>query len=91
MVTNFSLLPGKLASTSSIHWLEPYGSATRVVRVETKASAWPTFANGGPLQIEILEWDQARKREAEWHDLVDRCLEPNPFLEPAFALSGAQQ
>lgn len=51
----------------------------------------PAFANDNPSRVEILEWDDAQRQVAAWRDLVAHCLEPNPFLEPAFALSHARQ
>ena len=52
--------------------------------------AFRTYANERPLRVEVLAWDEARHRASDWSDLAARCLEPNVFLEPAFALAGAQ-
>lgn len=38
----------------------------------------------------VLEWHEADSISAEWRELSQSCAEPNPFLEPAFALSLAQ-
>lgn len=43
-----------------------------------------TFAE--ELQVEALDAEQAQGHVASWRDLAARALEPNAFLEPAFAL-----
>ncbi|MBX9757241.1 MAG: GNAT family N-acetyltransferase [Beijerinckiaceae bacterium] len=53
-------------------------------------------ANGGPgsrqkeAVARLLEWQEAEALSAEWEELSRNCLDPNPFFEPAFALSLAQ-
>lgn len=53
-------------------------------------------ANGDPgsrqkeAVARLLEWQDADALSAEWEDLSRNCLDPNPFFEPAFALSLAQ-
>lgn len=39
---------------------------------------------------QVMEWHEANSISAEWEELSQSCVEPNPFLEPAFALSLAQ-
>lgn len=39
---------------------------------------------------ELLEWEEAETYRASWLDLTRRALEPNVFLDPAFALSAVQ-
>lgn len=41
------------------------------------------------LTVECITSAAAGALIAEWRDLVGRCLEPNAFLEPAFALAAA--
>ncbi len=43
-----------------------------------------------PLLVEALGLEAAGTHRAAWSGLVARALEPNVFLEPAFALSAAQ-
>lgn len=38
----------------------------------------------------LLDWQEAEAISAEWEDLGRCALDPNPFYEPAFALSLAQ-
>jgi len=42
------------------------------------------------LTVECIPSEAAGAFIAEWRDLVGRCLEPNAFLEPAFALAAAR-
>ncbi len=42
------------------------------------------------IRIDLLDWEGARQRVAEWSNLIRRALEPNVFLEPDFALTLAQ-
>ncbi|MFV0279576.1 MAG: GNAT family N-acetyltransferase [Rhodoblastus sp.] len=41
----------------------------------------------GELLVEALGVDELEGFRAEWGDLVRRAIEPNPFLEPDFALA----
>ena len=54
------------------------------------AHTWRGEPLGLPARIELLSWDGAAQRHAEWADLVVRALEANVFLEPNFAIPAAQ-
>jgi hypothetical protein len=43
-----------------------------------------------PMRIDIGLPDEDAALRASWSDLIGRSLEPNGFLEPAFALAAAQ-
>jgi CelD/BcsL family acetyltransferase involved in cellulose biosynthesis len=40
--------------------------------------------------VEALGFERAVELSGAWSDLVSRCLEPNVFMEPGFALAAAQ-
>ncbi len=77
---------------------QPWRSGLRPERGDASAGgsgrnllAQPELA--GPANsffVEIANVEQLRNRLTEWADLVDRALERNIFLEPAFALPAAQ-
>jgi CelD/BcsL family acetyltransferase involved in cellulose biosynthesis len=46
--------------------------------------------DGAEAFATLLEWREAEAIAAEWAELARVALDPNPFLEPAFALSLAQ-
>ena len=51
----------------------------------------PTLAASGAtsLAVELLDPDAAAAHLDAWNDLLDRCLEDNVFLDPAFCLTAA--
>jgi CelD/BcsL family acetyltransferase involved in cellulose biosynthesis len=48
--------------------------------------------SGGPtgLVVESFGFETATEITEAWSDLISRCLEPNVFMEPGFALPAAQ-
>jgi len=42
------------------------------------------------MRVERLKAESAEAHAAAWEDLARRCLEPNVFLEPGFALAAAK-
>lgn len=56
------------------------GRAARAVADRTQSSEDETL-------VEALSADELEAHRADWRDLARRALEPNPFLEPDFALT----
>lgn len=44
----------------------------------------------GGVRADLVEWDGAAQLGAPWMELAARAIEPNVFLDPAFALPAAQ-
>ncbi len=51
----------------------------------------PTIATPGDIApiVEVLDPDAATAHRSAWNKLLDRCLENNVFLDPAFCLTAA--
>ena len=51
----------------------------------------PTFAAPDDIvpEVEVLDPEAAAAHRSAWNDLLDRCLEDNVFLDPAFYLTAA--
>ncbi len=89
----FPLFANKSSAVSPPLWL-----AERLLTSETgltsnqanRAAISPAPARSGHFRIECLGWRETRHHLVEWQELVTRCIEPNTFLEPAFALTLAQ-
>ncbi len=59
----------------------------------SRAWASPAQTAAGPqtgLVVEVLDWEGARLHEEAWNALASHCLEPNPFMAPAFCLPAAR-
>ncbi|MFN3889756.1 MAG: GNAT family N-acetyltransferase [Beijerinckiaceae bacterium] len=56
-----------------------------------ESAARPKIADAHPAAIaRLVNWRDAEDMSAEWEELGRFSLDPNPFFEPAFALSLAQ-
>jgi CelD/BcsL family acetyltransferase involved in cellulose biosynthesis len=62
-----------------------YGDAGRALFVSGRAAS-----SGGAIVVDRIGAAQAQRHIAEWRDLMARSLEPNVFLDPAFALAAAR-
>lgn len=51
------------------------------------AAARPLHSAEGETLVEALTVDELENYRAEWRDLARRAVEPNPFMEPDFALT----
>ena len=67
------------------HWPD---DVRRIVggRLARAADARLGAAEGETL-VEALSVDELEQHRAEWRDLARRAIEPNPFMEPDFALT----
>ena len=72
-----STMPYRLASTPSVERSDPDGTARRSTHRDLSA---------GVLAVEAHEAAGIARLEPDWVGLVDRCLEPNVFLDPDFCL-----
>ena len=55
------------------------------------ATAGKSISRGAAtMRVERLEAESAEAHATAWQDLAHRCLEPNVFLEPGFALAAAK-
>lgn len=61
------------------------------VLTRTPSRAGPAVRPARPGAVaRLLDWREAEEISADWEDLSRVSLEPNPFFEPAFALTLAQ-
>ncbi|HMN71179.1 MAG TPA: GNAT family N-acetyltransferase [Rhodoblastus sp.] len=66
------------------HWPD---EVRRLAGVRTPAAADRTHAAEGETLVEALTADELEAHRADWRDLARRAIEPNPFMEPDFALT----
>jgi CelD/BcsL family acetyltransferase involved in cellulose biosynthesis len=78
-------------SLSQTPWLEPL---TRRAPPPTPVAVFPdrfgVHRVHPGLQVDLLGLDEIEAMRGAWRDLMARALEPNVFMEPAFALTAAQ-
>ena len=66
------------------------GPAPRVVPVARAVANAGLAVESAPPTAELVTLDQVLRHRLAWEALVRRALEPNVFLEPAFAIAAAQ-
>lgn len=59
-------------------------------RDNTTAPRTHALAQTAKLKVTSTDWRGISKHLDAWNNLIERCIERNIFLEPAFALSAAQ-
>ena len=70
------------------HWPEEARRAAASSQARAGRDHVRPFADGQTL-VETLGLDGAEPHRAAWRGLVQRAMEPNPFLDPDFALSAS--
>ncbi len=90
MPSLFPMLWNGAIGSSATAWLSRGQRAPAAARGASFPIELKALTNERPLRIELLEWEEARRRSDDWSGLIANSLEPNVFLEPAFALTSAQ-
>jgi CelD/BcsL family acetyltransferase involved in cellulose biosynthesis len=89
-MSNFvSLFSHKPLAANPMAWLAASSAALAPAPARTTARLYSAAGSSAP-RVDLCDWRQATLRAEDWADLVSRCLEPNVFMEPAFALAHAQ-
>lgn len=65
-----------------------YGGGERALFAPSRPA---TPASDRAIFVDCIGAEQAQSHIAEWRDLMARALEPNVFLDPAFALAAARR